>query len=87
MREESLQFLKALVEAGGPSGYEGPIQALFRRQVEPLAECVTTDVMGNTTAVLCVNESSPVLMSVSLAAGLLAVRATAAALSVVAPTV
>src|SRR5436305_11121587 len=52
MREESLQFLKALVEAGGPSGYEGPIQALFRRQVEPLAESVTTDVMGNTTAVL-----------------------------------
>src|SRR5438067_7374089 len=52
MRAESLQFLKALVEAGGPSGYEGPIQALFRRQVEPLAESVTTDVMGNTTAVL-----------------------------------
>jgi len=52
MREESLQFLKALVEAGGPSGYEGPVQALFRRQVEPLAESVTTDVMGNTTAVL-----------------------------------
>ena len=52
MREESVQFLKALVEAGGPSGYEGPVQALFRRQVEPLAESVTTDVMGNTTAVL-----------------------------------
>jgi tetrahedral aminopeptidase len=52
MREESVQFLKALVEAGGTSGYEGPVQALFRRQVEPLAESVTTDVMGNTTALL-----------------------------------
>jgi tetrahedral aminopeptidase len=52
MREESIQFLKSLVEAGGTSGYEGPVQALFRRQVEPLAEGVTTDVMGNTTAVL-----------------------------------
>ena len=52
MREESVQFLKALVEAGGTSGYEGPVQALFRRQVEPLAESVTTDVMGNTIAVL-----------------------------------
>ncbi len=52
MREESVQFLKTLVEAGGPAGYEGPVQALFRRQVEPLAESVTTDVMGNTTAVL-----------------------------------
>jgi endoglucanase len=52
MREESVQFLKALVEAGGTSGYEGPVQALFRRQVEPLVESVTTDVMGNTIAVL-----------------------------------
>jgi len=52
MREESVQFLKALVEAGGTSGYEGPVQALFRRQVEPLAESVSTDVMGNTIAVL-----------------------------------
>jgi putative aminopeptidase FrvX len=52
MREQSVQFLKTLVEAGGTSGYEGPVQAIFRRQVEPLAESVTTDVMGNTTAVL-----------------------------------
>ena len=52
MRQESVQFLKELVEAGGTSGYEGPIQAIFRRQVEPLSESVTTDVMGNMTAVL-----------------------------------
>lgn len=52
MREESVQFLKTLVEAGGTSGYEGPVQALFRQQVEPLAESVSTDVMGNTIAVL-----------------------------------
>jgi putative aminopeptidase FrvX len=52
MREESVQFLKTLVEAGGTSGYEGPVQALFRRQVEPLAESVTSDVMGNTMALL-----------------------------------
>src|ERR1051326_2317918 len=52
MREESVQFLKTLVETGGTAGYEGPVQAVFRRQVEPLAESVPTDVMGNTTAVL-----------------------------------
>jgi tetrahedral aminopeptidase len=52
MRDESVQFLKALVEAGGPSGYEGPVQELFRRQVEPLAESITSDVMGNAIAVL-----------------------------------
>jgi endoglucanase len=52
MRDESIQFLKTLVEAGGTSGYEGPVQEIFRRQVEPLAESVSTDVMGNTIAVL-----------------------------------
>jgi tetrahedral aminopeptidase len=52
MREESVQFLKTLVEAAGTSGYEGPVQALFRRRVEPLAERVTSDVMGNTIALL-----------------------------------
>jgi putative aminopeptidase FrvX len=52
MREESVQFLKTLVEAGGTSGYEGPVQAIFRQQVEGLAESVTSDVMGNTIAVV-----------------------------------
>jgi putative aminopeptidase FrvX len=52
MREESVQFLKTLVEAGGTSGYEGPIQEIFRREVGPLAESVTTDVMGNAVALL-----------------------------------
>lgn len=46
MREESLHFLKALLTAPSPSGYEQPAQRLFRAYIEPFA-VVTTDVMGN----------------------------------------
>ncbi|AJE03666.1 M42 family metallopeptidase [Geobacter pickeringii] len=46
MRSESLDFLKRLVEAPSPSGYEQPAQRVFREYISPYAE-VTTDVMGN----------------------------------------
>jgi endoglucanase len=52
MQEQSLAFLKRLVEAGGASGYEQPIQQIFREQVRPLCSDVSTDVMGNNIAVL-----------------------------------
>jgi tetrahedral aminopeptidase len=51
MRDESISFLKELVEAGGPSGYEQPVQSIFRREASHYADQVTTDVMGNTIAV------------------------------------
>jgi len=46
MREESLHFLKELLAAPSPSGYEQPAQRLFRSYIEPFA-AVTADVMGN----------------------------------------
>ncbi len=46
MREESLKFLKELLSAPSPSGYEQPAQRLFRAYIEPFA-AVTTDVLGN----------------------------------------
>jgi endoglucanase len=52
MQEESLAFLKRLVEAGGASGYEQSVQQIFRDHVRPLCSSVTTDVMGNSIAVL-----------------------------------
>jgi len=42
----SLEFLKQLVAAPSPSGYEQPAQRVVRAYIEPFAE-VTTDVMGN----------------------------------------
>ena len=46
MRPESIDFLKRLVEAPSPSGYEQPAQRIFRDYIAPYAE-VSTDVMGN----------------------------------------
>lgn len=49
MREESFQFLKSLIEAPSPSGFEQPAQRVYRDYVAPFAG-VTGDVMGNSIA-------------------------------------
>jgi len=53
MREESLSFLKALLSAPSPSGYEQPAQRVWREYVRPFADEVTTDRHGN--AIACIN--------------------------------
>lgn len=52
MRPESLAFLKALAEAPSPSGYEQPVQKIFREYVAGAVDEVTTDVLGNTTGLI-----------------------------------
>lgn len=47
MRKESLAFLKQLVDAPSPSGYEQPAQRVFRHYVAPYCHELTTDIMGN----------------------------------------
>ncbi|HEY6872580.1 MAG TPA: M42 family metallopeptidase [Geobacteraceae bacterium] len=46
MRDESFNFLRELVTAPSPSGYEQPAQRVFRSYLSPFAH-VTQDVMGN----------------------------------------
>ena len=50
MREQSLDFLRSLVVAASPSGFEREVAELYRNYVRPYADRVTTDVMGNVTA-------------------------------------
>jgi putative aminopeptidase FrvX len=52
MRQASLDFLKHLIDAPSPSGYEQPAARVYRSYTEPLADTVSTDVHGNVTAVL-----------------------------------
>ncbi|MCC2669656.1 MAG: Endoglucanase [Armatimonadetes bacterium] len=61
MQSESLGFLRSLVEAGGPSGYEQPIQAIFKRQAEEYGATVSIDVLGNAVAVVN-GEATPRVM-------------------------
>ena len=52
MREESVAFLKRLVETPSPSGFEQKAQALVREEMRSHGAEVRTDVMGSVTGVL-----------------------------------
>jgi putative aminopeptidase FrvX len=58
MRPQSLEFLKALVNAPSPSGYEQPAARIYRDYTQNAADRVTTDVSGNVLAIL--NPDAPV---------------------------
>lgn len=63
MKKDQLEFLKTLLAAHGPSGYEETIRAAWRKRVEKFADTVTTDVMGNCIATLNPNGSPKVLLA------------------------
>lgn len=50
MRDQSLEFLRALMDAPSPSGYEQPAQSVVRAYASEFADDVRTDVMGNVIA-------------------------------------
>lgn len=52
MREQSLEFLEALIDAPSPSGFEHEVARLYRRYAGQYADDVTSDVHGNVTAIL-----------------------------------
>jgi putative aminopeptidase FrvX len=51
MRKESLQFLRDLIAAPSPSGFEQPAQRVVRSYIEPVADEVRVDLHGNLIAV------------------------------------
>ncbi len=63
MRDESFQFLRSLIEAPSPSGFEQPAQRVFRNYVSSFAQ-VTGDVMGNSIARIQGQEGLPKVMLV-----------------------
>ncbi|MFC1682747.1 M42 family metallopeptidase [Candidatus Zixiibacteriota bacterium] len=52
MKKASFDFLKGLLEQPSPSGFEQPVQKVWRRQMKRYADEVYTDVHGNAIAVL-----------------------------------
>ncbi len=63
MENASYEFLRSLVEAGGPSGYEQPVQAIFKKQAEAYGAEVEIDVLGNAIAVLNRSGSPRVMLA------------------------
>jgi len=47
---ETVELLRTLSEAFGPSGFEDEVRALVREKVEPLADRIEEDPLGNLTA-------------------------------------
>ncbi len=62
MRKPSFDFLKTLIEAPSPSGYEQPAAKVFREYVTPMADEVKTDVMGSVHATLKGTANGPSVM-------------------------
>jgi putative aminopeptidase FrvX len=62
MRPKSFEFLKALVEAPSPSGYEQPAQKVFREYIRGCADEVKTDVLGNTFGYIRGKKNRPTVM-------------------------
>lgn len=62
MRASDLQFLKDLTEAPSPSGFEQPAAKVFRDFVAPLADEVSTNVMGSVHALLKGSGKGPSVM-------------------------
>lgn len=56
------QLLEELSNAPGPSGFEGPVRAIVRRELEPLAEAIDTDGLGSLIARLGPAEGRPRVM-------------------------
>lgn len=50
MNDKHFAFFKELVETPSPSGFEQPAQRVIRRELEPVADELRTDVMGNLIA-------------------------------------
>jgi putative aminopeptidase FrvX len=61
MRKESINFLKDLIAAPSPSGFEGPAQKVWRERTSKFVDEVRVDVHGNNIAVLN-PEGSPRIM-------------------------
>ncbi len=62
------KLLKQLTETFGPSGYEDQIRSLVRAEVEPLADEVKVDALGNLIARKKPTRSSPDARKIMLAA-------------------
>ena len=52
MKKDDYQFLKELVEAPSPSGFEEPAAQVFRKRLERSADLVETNVIGSVHATL-----------------------------------
>ena len=62
MNEKSAEFLRSLLNAPGPSGFESGPARIWREEAKRFAETVTADVLGNSFATLQGDPGQPTVM-------------------------
>ena len=62
MEQRSIDFLKALLNTPGPSGFESAPAAVWRAEAGRFADRVATDVSGNSMATLAGSPNGPTVM-------------------------
>lgn len=60
--DSTVRLLQELTNAHGPSGFEGPVRAIMRREMKPLADRLETDGMGSLVGVIEHSEDAPNIM-------------------------
>ena len=63
MQDHSLTFLRQLVQAPSPSGYEHHVAQLYRAYAQSYAHTVSTDVHGNVAAVLNPHAQTKIMLA------------------------
>jgi endoglucanase len=63
MREQSLEFLRALVATPAPSGYESELGNVYRDYVKKYSDDVVTDTLGNVTAIVNPNAAMKIMLA------------------------
>lgn len=63
MRPQALEFMKAVVGAPSPSGFEQAAAGVYRRYTQHFADRVDTDVSGNVVAVLNPDASTRIMLA------------------------
>ena len=63
MQQESFDFLKHLVDTPSPSGYEQPVQRVFRDRVAAYSTDVRMDVLGNVYATMNPSGSPRIMLA------------------------
>ncbi|MFA6471411.1 MAG: M42 family peptidase, partial [Candidatus Latescibacterota bacterium] len=63
MRQESFDFLKSVLKSPSPSGYEQPVQEIWRAYTSAFSSKVYTDVHGNSIGAVNPQGTSRVLFA------------------------
>jgi tetrahedral aminopeptidase len=63
MQKSRIEFLRAMVEAPSPSGFEQPVQSIVRKDMSAFADEVRTDVMGNVIGTINAGGSPRVMLA------------------------